>query len=206
MFYSSVSANQIDQCLPQTQCTLCGYPRCWEYAKAISEGRADINQCPPGNTITISALAKLLGRPKIPLNEEHGIHEKKQVALIREADCIGCKLCIKVCPVNCIIGSEKLMHTVIAQQCTGCKLCIPVCPTDCIELLPAKTMDGSPSIWPDFTEEQVIRARKDVHQKLERENKLTSQHSVDMTPISRKRLQRTIRAAVQRKKTTRKDH
>lgn len=67
-------------------------------------------------------------------------------------------------------------------------------------------MDGSPSIWPDFTEEQVIRARKDVHQKLERENKLTSQHSVDMTPISRKRLQRTIQAAVQRKKTTRKDH
>ncbi len=206
MIHSSVSIDQIDQCLPQTQCTLCGYPRCREYAKAILRGHAEINQCPPGNRITISALSELLDRREIPLNEEHGIHENKQVALIREVDCIGCKLCIKACPVDCIIGSDKLMHTVIAQQCTGCKLCVPVCPTDCIELFPAKRGDGSPSIWPDFTEQQVIRARKDSHQKLKREDERASRQSMDMTPISRKRLQRKIRAAVQRKKSTHKGH
>ena len=185
------------------QCTLCGYPRCWEYAEAISHGNTEINQCPPGSTITISALAELLGRPEIPLNEEHGIHDEKQVALIREADCIGCKLCIKACPVDCIVGADKLMHTVIAQQCTGCKLCVPVCPTDCIELLPAKSIKGSPSPWPDFTREQVIRARIDVHHKLDREEKRASEQSSDMTPIGRKRLQREIQTAVRRKKSDR---
>ncbi len=185
------------------QCTLCGYPRCWEYAEAISHGNAEINQCPPGRTITISALAELLGRPEIPPNEEHGIHDEKQVALIRETDCIGCKLCIKACPVDCIVGADKLMHTVIAQQCTGCRLCVPVCPTDCIELLPAKSIKGSPSLWPDFTREQVTRARIDVHHKLDRGKKHASEQSSDMTPIGRKRLQREIQAAVKRKKSER---
>ena len=39
---------KIDALLPQTQCGQCGYPGCRPYAQAIAEGRADINQCPPG--------------------------------------------------------------------------------------------------------------------------------------------------------------
>jgi len=201
--HSAVPTDQIDQCLPQTQCTLCGYPGCWEYAEAIAHGHAEINQCPPGGTITISALATLLNRPEIPLNEKHGIHKRKKVARIREIDCIGCKLCMKVCPVDCIVGADKLMHTVIAQQCTGCRLCVPVCPTDCIELLSAANAGGSPSLWPDFTEEQVVRARIDVHHKLERKKKHASECPSDMTPIGRKRLRREIKAAVKRKKSAR---
>ena len=38
----------IDQALPQTQCTRCGYPDCASYARAIAAGEAPINQCPPG--------------------------------------------------------------------------------------------------------------------------------------------------------------
>ena len=52
--------------------------------------------------------------------------------MIDEAWCIGCTLCIKACPVDCIVGAPKLMHTVIDAQCTGCELCIPACPVDCI--------------------------------------------------------------------------
>ena len=33
--------------------------------------------------------------------------------MIDEAWCIGCTLCIKACPVDCIVGAPKLMHTVI---------------------------------------------------------------------------------------------
>lgn len=62
--------------------------------------------------------------------------KEKQIALIREADCIGCTKCIEVCPVDAILGSAKHMHTVIAAECIGCELCLPPCPVDCIELIP----------------------------------------------------------------------
>lgn len=54
------------------------------------------------------------------------------VAVIDEAACIGCTLCIEACPVDAIVGAARLMHTVIASECIGCKLCLPPCPVDCI--------------------------------------------------------------------------
>ena len=65
-----MDAAAIDALLPQTQCTRCGYPNCREYAEAIGRGEADINQCPPGGTETILALAELTGRGVSPLNKE----------------------------------------------------------------------------------------------------------------------------------------
>jgi H+/Na+-translocating ferredoxin:NAD+ oxidoreductase subunit B len=57
------------------------------------------------------------------------------VAVIDEAVCIGCTLCIEACPVDAIVGAAKLMHTVIAAECTGCRLCLPPCPVDCISMV-----------------------------------------------------------------------
>jgi electron transport complex protein RnfB len=54
---------------------------------------------------------------------------------IREAECIGCIKCIKVCPVDAIVGTQNQMHTVIADECIGCELCVPACPVDCIDLI-----------------------------------------------------------------------
>lgn len=55
---------------------------------------------------------------------------------IREEDCVGCSRCIQVCPVDAIVGANKLMHSVLTDECIGCKLCLTPCPTDCIEVLP----------------------------------------------------------------------
>ena len=55
-------AAQIDDLLPQTQCTRCGYAACRPYAEAVAGGEAQINQCPPGGQATIDALARLLDR------------------------------------------------------------------------------------------------------------------------------------------------
>jgi electron transport complex protein RnfB len=60
----------------------------------------------------------------------------KMLAVIREPECVGCTKCIDACPVDAILGSAKLMHTVITKECIGCKLCIPPCPVDCIDLIP----------------------------------------------------------------------
>ncbi len=119
---SDFLVDRIDDCLPQTQCTQCDYPRCRDYATALAADEADINQCPPGADITIHALAELLDKPVKPLNPDKGQIEPKQLAWIIEDQCIGCKLCIKACPVECIVGSAKMMHTIITSECTGCKL------------------------------------------------------------------------------------
>jgi len=129
--------DQIDNILPQTQCGQCSYPGCRPYAEAIASGD-EINKCPPGGEATIHALAELLGRDFVALDEEHGEEKGKRVALIREAECIGCTKCIQACPMDAILGAAKQMHTVIADECTGCDLCIEPCPVDCIDMVPVE--------------------------------------------------------------------
>ncbi|MEE4245668.1 MAG: electron transport complex subunit RsxB [Kangiellaceae bacterium] len=128
---------QIDNVLPQTQCGQCGYPGCRPYAEAIANGD-EINKCPPGGEAGVKALADLLGREVIPLDETLEEKTEQTVVVIREDECIGCTKCIQACPVDAIVGAAKFMHTVIESECTGCDLCIPPCPVDCIDIVPLK--------------------------------------------------------------------
>lgn len=133
---SAVSSHDIDQLLPQTQCTRCGYPGCLPYAEAIAKGEAQINQCPPGGAAVIDALAKLLGRTPLPLNPANGVEAPPAVAQIDEEQCIGCARCLPPCPVDAIVGARRHMHTVLVDLCTGCELCVAPCPVDCIVMVP----------------------------------------------------------------------
>lgn len=126
---------KINSMLPQTQCGQCEYPGCKPYAKAIADGKADINKCQPGGQHLIKELANLLGRDeKAPAKEK----KNPQIVIIDEEKCIGCTKCIQVCPPDCIIGAIKKMHTVVEKDCTGCELCIEVCPVDCIDIVKLK--------------------------------------------------------------------
>ncbi len=127
---------KIDAILPQTQCKKCGFNGCKPYAQAISEGTADINQCPPGGIAGIKKLAALLALQEKKLNESFGKEQPRKVAFIVEEDCIGCTKCLPPCPVDAIIGASKQMHTVISSACTGCELCVAPCPVDCIIMQP----------------------------------------------------------------------
>jgi electron transport complex protein RnfB len=157
---------RIDALLPQTQCTKCGYPSCRPYAEAIAAGEADVNQCPPGGDAGVRKLAALLGRQAKPLNPRNGVEQPRRVAVIDEARCIGCTLCIQACPVDAIVGAAKLMHTVVTELCTGCDLCIPPCPVDCIEMVPAI---GADALW-DQPRANAARERFELRRtRLERE-------------------------------------
>lgn len=148
--------DQINDILPQTQCGQCGYPGCKPYAEAVANGDA-INKCPPGGEAGVKALANLLGRDVIPLDDEESAEKPVSVAYIREDECIGCTKCIQACPVDAILGAPKLMHTVIADECTGCDLCVEPCPVDCIDMLPLKeTVDNWKWQQPNFQKQNQI--------------------------------------------------
>ena len=148
-------ADRIEDLLPQTQCTKCGYPACRPYAEAIASGAAEINQCPPGGIEGVQRLAALLGRAAIPINPVNGTERPRPVAVIDEAICIGCTLCIQACPVDAIIGAAKQMHTVINELCTGCDLCVAPCPVDCISMVPVTATTG----WQAWSQTQADAAR-----------------------------------------------
>ncbi len=131
-----VSVKAIDALLPQTQCGECGYPGCLPYAEALAQGLAPIDRCPPGGMTTIHALGQLLAIDPTPyLSTATERTRAPSSAVIREAECIGCTKCIQACPVDAIIGSGKLMHSVLSHECTGCGLCVEPCPVDCIDMV-----------------------------------------------------------------------
>lgn len=131
-----VAVKTIDGLLPQTQCKECGYGGCLPYAEALAQGVAPIDRCPPGGVTTVKALGELLAIDPTPYLSHAEVNTRQPaLAAIREAECIGCTKCIQACPVDAIIGSGKLMHSIIKHECTGCGLCIEPCPVDCIELV-----------------------------------------------------------------------
>ena len=126
---------RLDRVLPQTQCGQCGFEGCRPYAAAMASGQAWVDRCPPGGDAGARALARILGVASLPYDRSRGQHKPAQVALVVEADCIGCTKCIQACPVDAIVGGARHMHVVIEPLCTGCELCLPACPVDCIAMV-----------------------------------------------------------------------
>ena len=169
----SPQAARIHAALPQTQCTRCGYPDCAGYAQAIDAGLAEINQCPPGGAEGVARLSILTERPALPLNPANGLEGPRTVAVIDEAWCIGCTLCLDVCPTDAILGSNKLMHTVIEPYCTGCELCVPVCPVDCISL---ENVTADRSGWKAWSQAQADEALQRYQLRVERLRRQDVEH------------------------------
>ncbi|PJD92388.1 MAG: [Fe-S]-binding protein [Legionella sp.] len=137
----------IDAVLPQTQCGLCGYAGCHPYAQAMATGTAEINHCPPGGLKTLRALGALLNVDPQPYEAQMQIEARAPaVAVIREAECIGCTKCIQACPVDAIVGAAKWMHAILPHECTGCGLCVEPCPVDCIEMVAIPEAQYDPNL------------------------------------------------------------
>ena len=171
---TAAAVERIHAALPQTQCTRCGYPDCHAYAQAIALEGVAINRCPPGGAEGIERLAQLTGRPAEHLDPDHGVEGPRTVAFIDENWCIGCTLCLDACPTDAIVGSHKVMHTVLEPWCTGCELCIPVCPVDCIELEP---VTGAATGWAAWSAPQAAQALQRYEQRKRRLEREGTEHA-----------------------------
>lgn len=177
---------RIHQALPQTQCRRCDQPDCLAYAQAIVDGEAAINQCPPGGQEGVRRLAAITGQAEQPLNPANGYEGPLTLAVIDEQWCIGCTLCIKACPTDAIIGTNKHMHSVWAEACTGCELCIPVCPVDCIDLQP---VTGEHTGWDAWTQEQADTALARYTARQARLQRETAEHEQRLAAKAEHKLQ-----------------
>lgn len=117
-----------------------------------------------------------------------------QLAIVREAECVGCTKCIMACPVDAIIGASQFLHTVIADECIGCGLCVAPCPVDCIDMI------ENPIIYDSIEKAKrgaIAKTRYQARQKrliLEEQPKLPT----PINPEQKKHIRADIKAAVMR--------
>ncbi len=173
----------LDALLPQTQCGLCGHPEgCLPYATAMVKQAEAANQCVPGGQPVADQLAHLLQRPTLAVEASDWPiatdgRPQRIRAVIREDECIGCTKCISACPVDAIVGSGKLMHSVLTDWCTGCELCLPACPVDCIDLVDWPSV---PSLVQQQHEQNLLRQRYQARNQREQQR---SQDRISTRPI-----------------------
>jgi electron transport complex protein RnfB len=147
--------------LPGANCGACGFPGCAGYAKAVIEGKVDLNQCPPGGADVVAKLANILGvdaaaaEPEIAVVVCQGDNRKAQLkyqylgledcqAAQKIADgpkacpggCLGLASCQRVCPFDAIEITDDGLAVISREKCTGCRKCIAVCPRNVIRMTP----------------------------------------------------------------------
>lgn len=89
---------------------------------------------------------------KVLMNPPVGTPERFRGKIVYEKEkCIGCRLCLKVCPSEAILFKEEEKKIKIyVARCTFCAQCNDVCPVNCLhmsnEFLLADTDKYSPHL------------------------------------------------------------
>lgn len=147
--------------LSGANCGSCGFAGCGAMAKALSEGRADISQCPVASQESRNRIAEILGveaKAVFPTAAFIGCHGGKRcedradyqgLADCRAAaadgkkgcpyGCVGLLSCAKVCPSQAISLNEHGVPEVDKAKCISCGLCVKECPHGLISILPLNT-------------------------------------------------------------------
>lgn len=56
-------------------------------------------------------------------------------------NCIGCKMCLQICPEGCITGAEKNTYDADFDSCKGCGNCAAICPKQDIIMVKEETKE-----------------------------------------------------------------
>jgi ferredoxin len=89
-----------------------------------------------GNNLSRIDLAKCrvcgLCVPKCPTNAITDFIPRRPKAFVLD-NCIGCRICAKVCPVDAASGELKKLHVIDQTKCIGCGICAAKCPVQAID-------------------------------------------------------------------------
>ncbi|MCQ2399684.1 MAG: RnfABCDGE type electron transport complex subunit B, partial [Clostridia bacterium] len=151
---------QVQEKLSGANCGGCGFAGCADFAKALVEGRAEVNNCAAtskenkqkiaeilgvavAETEPMVAVVKCIGTPDVAGKkyEYIGIETCDAKAAYFGGDkicpsgCLGNGSCVKACVFDAMHlenGVAKCNQT----NCTACKSCVKTCPKHLIELIP----------------------------------------------------------------------
>ena len=150
---------QISQFLGGANCGGCGFAGCNEFAKALADGKADLNACSSISNQNKESIAKILdvpfsaSTPKIAVVKcAGGINAKDKFSYVGNQSCLA-KIEIfsgnKICKDACLGGAtcaEACIHNGIKIEngvaiishsiCRSCGACIAKCPKNLIEFMP----------------------------------------------------------------------
>lgn len=73
------------------------------------------------------------------------------ICLVDEERCVGCMLCVKVCPMDVFRmtsceGKKPKAYIAYPEDCMSCFICEEYCPVDCLYVDP--THSPLHAIWP----------------------------------------------------------
>ncbi len=77
----------------------------------------------------------LIVKPGSSKGDKTGSWRIKSSPRFLRKNCIGCKMCLAVCPEGCIEGKEKNTYRTDYLYCKGCGLCAYICPKKDIEMI-----------------------------------------------------------------------
>ncbi len=77
----------------------------------------------------------LIVKPKTSKNNKTGAWRVEIRPKFLQKNCIACKMCLMICPENCISGTEKNTYNSDFNFCKGCGLCAFICPKKDIEMV-----------------------------------------------------------------------
>ncbi|HBA84644.1 MAG TPA: NADH-quinone oxidoreductase [Verrucomicrobia bacterium] len=89
-------------------------------------------QLPP----TITGYLKAVGEGKATMNPPVPVPPNMRGKMVyNRGTCIGCSLCIKVCPARAIeLVPQTKKVRIFVSQCINCGQCTEVCPKNCLNL------------------------------------------------------------------------
>ncbi len=70
----------------------------------------------------------LTSKPGTSRNNKTGSWRTESKPKFLQKNCIGCKMCLLICPEGCISGEAKNTYNFDPVYCKGCGNCAAICP------------------------------------------------------------------------------
>jgi NADP-reducing hydrogenase subunit HndC len=115
-----------------------GVPEDLDKLKTLAFTIKDTALCGLGQTMpnpVLSTMATFVDEYKAHVVDKKcpsGVCTNLLEIVIVPEKCVGCTLCARICPVNCISGKVKEVHVIDQAVCIKCGACIPKCKFDAI--------------------------------------------------------------------------